>query len=139
MRCLSLVEASDRGGDIQLRSVPNDEPDLSPMEIWCNEAQERYVLAILPESLPQFTALAERERCPFAVVGQATKATQLSVYDEQFDNKPVDLPTQMLFDDMPRMACESAHILLEQPVFDTSTIELHEAIERVLQFPLCGK
>src|SRR5205814_408888 len=83
-----LVNDSGRGAAFALRSIPSDEPGMSPLEIWCNEAQERYVLAIAPESLPFFEALCRRERCPYAVVGTATAERRLSVADTHFAEQP---------------------------------------------------
>ena len=87
-----VVAHSHRGARIDLRAVPSAEPGMSPMEIWCNEAQERYVLAVAPERLAAFAALAERERCPFAVIGEIDDTGQLVVHDPLFDNNPVDMP-----------------------------------------------
>ena len=91
-----LVNDASRGADLDLRRIPNDEPGMSPMEIWCNESQERYVLAILDEHLDDFLALCERERCIVAVLGKATAERQLRVSDPHFDNTPVDLPLDVL-------------------------------------------
>src|SRR5690606_20745478 len=65
-----LVKDGESGGIFQLRNIPNDEPGMSPLEIWCNEAQERYVLAVMPDQLETFEAICRRERCPYAVVGE---------------------------------------------------------------------
>ena len=78
-----LVKDGGRGGRFELRAVPNDEPGMSPLEIWCNESQERYVMAVEPENLARFEAICERERCPFAVVGEATEAMHLQLTDSQ--------------------------------------------------------
>jgi phosphoribosylformylglycinamidine synthase len=130
-----LVDASQRGGHIVLRDIPNAEPAMSPLEIWCNEAQERFVLSIKSEALETFTAIAERERCPFAVVGHATEARTLQVEDTHFQNHPVDMPMSVLFDDMPPMQCHDAtQTPIERP-FSTQTMDWAEAIQRVLQFP----
>ncbi len=91
-----LVNDAGRGGIFNLRNVPNDEPGMSPLEIWCNESQERYVLAVKPENLERFAAICERERCPFAVVGEATEERHLTVTDSHFDNNPVDMPLDVL-------------------------------------------
>src|SRR5690606_22422524 len=86
-----LVNDGGRGGRFELRKVPNDEPGMSPLEIWCNESQERYVLAIAPENLPVFDEICRRERAPYAVIGEATDERQLVLNDEYFGNKPIDL------------------------------------------------
>ena len=101
-----LVKDGGRGGRFELRAVPNDEPGMSPLEIWCNESQERYVMAVEPENLARFEAICERERCPFAVVGEATEALHLQLTDSQFGNVPVDMSMSVLFGKPPRMTRE---------------------------------
>jgi phosphoribosylformylglycinamidine synthase len=129
-----LVHDGGRGGKFELRRVPNDEPGMSPVEIWCNEAQERYVLAIAPENLATFTAICERERCPFAVVGEATEALHLELNDEHFDNKPIDLPMDVLFGKPPKMHRDvSSATTVKQPV--AIEADLDEAVNRVLALP----
>ena len=98
-----LVKDGDRGGKFRLRDIPNAEPGLSPLEIWCNEAQERYVLAVAPDKMALFESFCSRERCPFAVVGEATEAHHLTLEDSHFNNKPIDLPMSVLFGKPPRM------------------------------------
>jgi phosphoribosylformylglycinamidine synthase len=98
-----LVHDNDLGGRFELREVPNAEPGMSPVEIWCNEAQERYVLAIPPENVARFAALCERERAPFAVLGEATAEQVLRLSDKQFKEAPIDLPMDVLFGKPPRM------------------------------------
>ncbi len=130
-----LVHDSDRGGRFQLREVPNAEPGMSPMEIWCNEAQERYVLAIHPSSLEAFEALCVRERCPFAVVGTASAAEHLSLADDHFGDSPIDLPLEVLFGKPPKMHRDVRRTEVERQEFDTSGVDLHDAAERVLKLP----
>ena len=91
-----LVNDAGRGGRFELRNVPNDEPGMSPLEIWCNESQERYVLSVDAENFETFKAICERERCPFAVVGEATEERQLTVADSHFGNNAVDMPLDVL-------------------------------------------
>ncbi len=98
-----LVNDGGRGGKFQLRSLPNDEPGMSPLEIWCNESQERYVLAVPAAHLATFQQLCERERCPFAVVGEATEERKLVLEDSHFKNRPIDLPLEVLLGKPPRM------------------------------------
>ena len=98
-----LVNDGGRGGKFNLRAVPNDEPGMSPLEIWCNESQERYVMAVPVAHLATFRALCERERCPFAVVGEATEEKQLVLEDLHFKNRPIDLPLDVLLGKPPRM------------------------------------
>ncbi|MBI5451780.1 MAG: phosphoribosylformylglycinamidine synthase [Gammaproteobacteria bacterium] len=130
-----LVNDSGRGGRIELRTVPNDEPGMSPMQIWCNEAQERYVLGIAPQQLERFAALCERERCPYAVVGEVTEERQLIVGDGHFDNLPVDVPMALLLGKPPKMLRNVHHQTFHKPEFDTSGLDLHEAALRVLRLP----
>ncbi len=98
-----LINDGGRGGRFELRAVPNDEPGMSPLEIWCNESQERYVLSVDAADFETFKAICERERCPFAVVGEAIEQRQLTVADSHFDNKPVDMPLEVLLGKAPRM------------------------------------
>lgn len=133
-----LVHDSDRGAVFELRDIPSAEPGLSPLEIWCNEAQERYVLGIKPDDLKQFKALCERERCPFAVVGKITDEKHLILSDRLFDNKPVDLPMEVLFGKPPRMTRQITSQPNQTEAFDTNNIEIGEAIERVLKLPAVG-
>ncbi len=99
-----LVSDAGRGGKFELRNVPSDEPGMSPLEIWCNESQERYVLSVAAENLDTFAAICERERAPFAVVGEAVAEQHLSLSDEHFDNKPIDLPLEVLLGKPPKMS-----------------------------------
>ncbi|MFV8818130.1 phosphoribosylformylglycinamidine synthase [Haliea sp. E17] len=129
-----LVKDGGRGGRFALRDVPNDEPGMSPLEIWCNESQERYVLAVEPENLATFEAICERERCPYAVVGEATEELHLSLSDSHFGNAPVDLPMSVLFGKPPRMH----RVVNRQPVTLRPlalSLDVAAAAERVLQLP----
>ena len=130
-----LVKDGGTGGTFELRTVPNDEPGMSPVEIWCNEAQERYVLAVKPEDIQRFEAICQRERCPFAVVGEATEEKTIRVSDQQFDNNPVDLPMSVLFGKPPKMhrTAEKQDVVSED--FATQYININEAVVRVLQHP----
>ncbi len=108
---------------------------MSPREIWCNEAQERYVLAIAPASLDRFRAICERERCPFAVVGSTTAEPRLVVTDRALGSQPVDMDLGVLLGKPPRMTREAVHLERELPPFDARQIELADAAFRVLQLP----
>ncbi len=130
-----ILHGSGRGGRIQLRAVPSDEPGMSPLELWCNEAQERYVLALAPGALPRFEALCRRERCPFAVVGEATADGRLLVEDAHFGNRPIDLPMSVLFGKPPKMKRDAVTVQPPRPPFDPAGIDLDEAIQRVLRLP----
>jgi phosphoribosylformylglycinamidine synthase len=130
-----LVNDAGRGAIFELRKVQLEEKGMSPMQIWSNEAQERYVLSILPESLERFTKIAERERCPFAVVGTATDDGHLQVRDDVFDNKPVDIPLNVLLGKPPRMVRDVATKADQISAFDASDIDVTEAAQRVLRLP----
>jgi phosphoribosylformylglycinamidine synthase len=130
-----LVHGSDRGARIALRDIPSDEPGLSPLEIWCNEAQERYVLAIAPDGLAAFEALAARERCPYAVVGRATDDGTLLVEDGLLSDKPIDLPIAVLLGKPPRMTRDAVRVPVKRAPFATAAIHLAEAVRRVLRLP----
>ena len=108
---------------------------MSPLEIWCNEAQERYVLAIAPGRLDRFRELCERERCPYAVVGEVTEAEQLVVADRHFGNRPIDVPMALLFGKAPKMTRRDQRQPPALPAFDPGGVELQEAVKRVLRFP----
>ena len=133
-----LVDADGRGGHFQLRDIQSADPALSPMEIWCNESQERYVLAIAPEGLPLIEAACARERCPFAVVGRATAEPQLRVEDHLDGAFPVDMPMPVLLGKPPRMQRESRR---QAPVTrPLSRVPVADAVRRVLRLPaVAGK
>jgi phosphoribosylformylglycinamidine synthase len=124
-----------RGAIFDLRKVPLEESGLAPKEIWSNESQERYVMAIAPESLPLFRALCERERCPFAVVGTATEERQLRVIDPEHDNTPVDMPMDVLLGKPPKMHRDVTRQQRTAPALDLTGITLEQAAERVLKLP----
>lgn len=130
-----LVNDSGRGGYIELRKIPNDEPGMSPMEIWCNESQERYVLAIYPEKLAEFEAICQRERCLYAVVGEATKEQRLVVHDSHFNNNPVDMPLNVLLGKPPKMQRDVTSRPVPQPGFETAVLDLEETVERLMKLP----
>jgi len=130
-----LVHGSERGARVALRDLPSDEPALSPLELWCNEAQERYVLAIAPDRLDAVLALAARERCPCAVVGRATDDGQLLVEDSLLGDKPIDLPIAVLLGKPPRMTRDAARVAAPGAPFATASIHLAEAVRRVLRLP----
>ena len=158
-----LLDGAGCGGRIELRAIPCDDPTMSPLEIWCNESQERYVLAIDPGRIADFAALCERERCPWADVGEATRSRLLQVYDAEFDSFPVSMPMSALLGDLPRMYRDAARATAPWPppdpasaespaspanppvdgergrsmrkAFDTRGIEVGPALERVLRMP----
>ena len=130
-----LVHDAGQSGWFQLRSIPCADPGMSPMEIWCNEAQERFVLAVNSENLALFRAICERERCLYAVVGESTSDQQLIVEDQHYVNRSIDLPMSLLFGKPPRMLRDTSHLQCEQHGFDLKNIDIHEAALRVLSFP----
>ncbi len=130
-----LVKDGGCGGDFELRKVPNDEPGMSPLEIWCNESQERYVMAIAPKDLPVFEEICARERAAYAVVGESTSDKRLRLGDTHFDNNPVDLPMSILFGKPPKMSREFNRQKLSLPSFDPATINVAEALDRLLALP----
>ncbi|GGJ79595.1 phosphoribosylformylglycinamidine synthase [Pseudomonas matsuisoli] len=130
-----LVNDAGRGGRFELRNVPNDEPGMSPLEIWCNESQERYVLSVDAADFERFKAICERERCPYAVVGEATEARHLTVADNHFDNKPVDMPLDVLLGKPPRMHRSATREAEQGDDFDASAVTIEEAVTRVIQHP----
>lgn len=130
-----LVKDGERGGLFDLRAVPNAEPGMSPLEIWCNEAQERYVLAIAPASLELFDKLCKRERAPYAVVGEALAEHHLTVTDGHFETKPVDLPMSVLFGKPPKMQRSFERQTLALPELNLEGISIKDAAERILSLP----
>jgi phosphoribosylformylglycinamidine synthase len=129
------IAHSHRGGRIDLRAVPSDEPGMSPLEIWCNEAQERYVLVVAPEHLERFAALCARERCPYAVVGETTDDGWLKVADPQFKTAPVDVPLDVILGKAPKMLRDVRRVPGLGDAFDASRVDVVEAAYRLLRFP----
>jgi phosphoribosylformylglycinamidine synthase len=130
-----LVSDGGRGGKFELRNVPNDEPGMSPLEVWCNESQERYVMSVAPENFEIFADICRRERAPFAVVGEATAEEHLTLSDQHFENNPIDMPLEVLLGKTPKMHRDVASKTLNTMAIDTSVMELSEAAERVLNLP----
>ena len=128
-----LVHDSDCGGDFNLQAIPSVDTSLSPLEIWCNEAQERYVLAIVKEKLPIFDEICARERCPYAVVGIATAEQQLKLTNG--DTNPINMPSSVLFGKPPKMLREVERQSQNLLPIDLSKINLQEAALRVLHLP----
>ncbi|HET8598167.1 MAG TPA: phosphoribosylformylglycinamidine synthase, partial [Castellaniella sp.] len=144
-----LVNDAGRGAEFELRRVPLEESGLSPAEIWSNESQERYVLAVLPEDLDRFARIADRERCPYAVVGVATEERRLRVtLDEGLPGldrpagdvpasglRPVDVPVDVILGKPPRMQREAVRQAVAGAALDLVDVDLNEAVERVLRHP----
>ena len=130
-----LVHGAGRGGHINLRDIPSEEPGMTPAQVWCNESQERYVLAIAREHFGIFRAMCERERCPFAVVGSASDDGWLKVDDPKFGNHPVDMQLEVLLGKPPKMTRDVKRRTRVPPALDLSAIKFEEAVLRVLRFP----
>ncbi len=129
-----LVNDGGRGGRFDLRKLPSDEPGMSPLELWCNESQERYVLAIPAERMDTFRRFCERERAPFAIVGEATEEKRLTVEDPHFQNTPIDMPLEVLLGKPPRM--HRVEKSLRRPLAPLSlSLSLRNAVHRVLAHP----
>ncbi len=136
-----LVGDAGRGGKFNLRDVLNDELGMSPMQIWCNEAQERYTLAVAPERLKEFEAICERERCLYCVVGQATNDEVLVLQDSHFEDgterqqTPIDLPMETLFGKPPKMLRDVSSVSRNAPELNFAGVSVDQALERVLSCP----
>ena len=131
-----ILDASGRGGRLDLRRVPCDDPGMSPLEIWCNEAQERYVLAVPPGRLAEFDAICARERAPYAVIGEASDDGLLRVEDPLLGNTPVAMPLATLLGHPPRMRREVGRLATRPRPLGLTGIDLAEAAERVLCLPV---
>ena len=129
------IAHSQRGGRIDFRSIPTAEPGMSPLEVWCNEAQERYVIAVAAEGVPTLAALCARERCPFAVIGEITGDGRLTLEDRHFDNRPVDMPVEVLLGKPPRMLRDVKSVQPKSAAFDPAAAPLREAVSRLLALP----
>jgi phosphoribosylformylglycinamidine synthase len=130
-----IVEHSECGAEIELRAVPSDEPGMSPMELWCNESQERYMLTIEPGDIERFQAICERERCPYAVLGELTERRDLIVRDAELGGTPVEMPMNVLFGKPPRMIRRAASTPFAAPEWRREQLSLTSAVDRVLAFP----
>lgn len=130
-----LVNDGERGGRFELRTVLSDEPGMTPLELWCNESQERYVLSVAPENLATFEAICTRERAPFAVVGEATAERHLLLNDKQFDNQPIDMPLDVLLGKPPKMHRDVTSRTLSPEQLQREAITLADAAARLLRLP----
>ncbi|MEY4733171.1 MAG: Phosphoribosylformylglycinamidine synthase [Pseudomonadota bacterium] len=129
-----LTNDAGRGARFDLRAVKLEESGLAPKEIWSNESQERYVMAIAPESLEQFTAFCERERCPFAVIGVATEERQLVLKDKGQES-PVDMPMDVLLGKPPKMHRDVKTVTRQSPAMNLTGVSLQKAVIDVLSHP----
>lgn len=130
-----IVHDCKKGGSFELRKVNIDEAGMSPLEIWCNESQERYIIAIAPKHQIMFEDLCKRERCPYAIIGVSTDAEKLVLSDEHFNNKPIDLPMDLLFGKAPKMTKTVTSLSQSNTKIDLNNIDLADAIDRVLHLP----
>jgi len=130
-----LVSDGERGGRFNLRDILNDEPGMSPLEVWCNESQERYVLAVSPDSLALFDALCKRERAPYAVIGEATEEMHLSLADSHFDNTPIDMPLDVLLGKTPKMTRDVTTLKVKGDALVREGMTVADAVNRVLHLP----
>jgi phosphoribosylformylglycinamidine synthase len=134
-----LVHAAGRGAKIDLRAAPNEEPGMTPREIWCNEAQERFVLAVAAERIELFRSICERERCPHAVVGIITDDARLVVEDGHFRNKPVEMDLSVLLGKPPRMTREVRRRRPQLVPLALQDVALEESCYRVLRHPTVAR
>ncbi|MGK5045732.1 phosphoribosylformylglycinamidine synthase [Janthinobacterium sp. GB4P2] len=130
-----ITNDAKRGAIFDLRKIPLEESGMAPKEIWSNESQERYVLAIAPESLPLFKAMCERERCLFAAVGVATEERQLKLIDPELGNEPVDMPMDVLLGKPPKMQRDVVHVANDFPAIDLTGMDLVDVAQKVLLLP----
>jgi phosphoribosylformylglycinamidine synthase len=143
-----LIHAAGRGGRFELRAIPNDQPGMSPMQVWCNESQERYVLAVAPERLDAVLRTCEREHCPYAVIGEATEAPRLVLDDRHYATaepastpeaerraRPIDLDLDIILGRPPRMQRDAKRVKRKRSAFKTKGIDVRDAAQRVLRLP----
>lgn len=133
-----LLNDSERGGHIDLRAIASADPSLSPMEIWSNESQERYVLGVLPEHMELFAQICRRERCPYALVGVATEERHLTVFDSANNQAVVDMDMAVLFGNTPTMLRDVVSLPVAGQSFNTDSVLLEEACFDVLKHPTVG-
>jgi phosphoribosylformylglycinamidine synthase len=131
----AVAHTPGRGAVIDLAAIPNDEPGMSPMELWCNESQERYVVIVDAAKLADFEAIARRERCPFAVLGEIDATGVLVLADRKNGNKPVDLPLEVLLGKAPKMLRDVRTVHPPAQVLKHADLDLRDAAYRLLRFP----
>ncbi|CNF19396.1 phosphoribosylformylglycinamidine synthase [Yersinia mollaretii] len=130
-----LVSDGGRGGRFELRDILNDEPGMSPLEVWCNESQERYVMAIAPAQMAQFDEICRRERAPYAVIGEATEELHLTLNDRHFDNQPIDMPLDVLLGKTPKMLRDVKTLRAKGEALQRADITIADAVKRVMHLP----
>lgn len=134
-----MISNGGTGGRFQLRKIPNNEPGMSPLQAWCNESQERYVLAVAPKQLAEFDSICRRERVPYAVIGEATQALHLILDDNHFGNRLIDLPLDILFSKTPKMLRKIVSLQAVGHKLKRDDITLAKAIQRVLHLPVVAE
>ncbi|ATM94834.1 phosphoribosylformylglycinamidine synthase [Yersinia frederiksenii] len=130
-----LVSDGGRGGRFELRDILNDEPGMSPLEVWCNESQERYVLAVAPAQMAQFDEICRRERAPYAVIGEATEEMHLTLNDRHFDNQPIDMPLDVLLGKTPKMLRDVTRLQAQGEALQRTEISIADAVKRIMHLP----
>ncbi len=130
-----ILHDSGVGGKMEMRRLQIDHPSMTPMEIWCNESQERYVLTIQPDKMAGFRALCDRERCPYAVIGLATEDERLRVHDKKFKNFPIDIPMRVLFGNTPKLKIDLSNQKFGWPEADMDQTPIRALFHNVLKFP----
>jgi len=130
-----LLHDAGRGGRIELRDIPSAAPGMSPLEIWCNEAQERYVLGVRADRVAAFREICARERCPMAVIGEATDDGRLLVTDRKLGGSPIDIPLSLLFDNTPKLTRTVERRAVRGAPLELDKVILAEAVRRVLRLP----
>ncbi|WP_145476167.1 phosphoribosylformylglycinamidine synthase [Yersinia similis] len=130
-----LVNDGGRGGRFELRDILNDEPGMSPLEVWCNESQERYVLAVAPAQMALFDEICRRERAPYAVIGEATEEKHLLLNDRHFGNQPIDMPLDVLLGKTPKMLRDVTRLQAKGDALQRADISIAEAVKRIMHLP----
>lgn len=130
-----IVNDSKKGANIELRNIPNDDNKMSPMEIWCNEAQERYAIVIKKEHISLFEKICKRERAPFAILGYASDEKKLTISDSYFKNNPINMPMSVLLGSTPKMLKKVTSIKSKNSSFNSNNIKIKDAINRLLSLP----
>ncbi len=133
-----LVNDARKGGEFWLRAIPSADSGMSPMEIWCNEAQERYVLAVDRRAIDTFEAICNRERCPFAIVGEATDSGSIKLLDDNTGEYAVDVPLELLFGKPPKTHVKYKTVSRTLQRIDLPKLDINEVVRRVLRFPSVG-
>ncbi|PPI88268.1 phosphoribosylformylglycinamidine synthase [Candidatus Pantoea edessiphila] len=130
-----LISSGNYGGYFNIRNILSDEPGMSPLELWCNESQERYVIAIKSEDLVKFDSICKREKTPYSVIGEVVRDRNITLTDSYFKNKPIDLPVDMLFKKNPKITISAKSKKTNGINLQLSTINLIDAVKRVLHLP----